>query len=242
MLIIDHFSVAIVEKHIITDFNYTFEPGNIYAILWENGSGKSSLAFAIFHHPRYEIAGGLSLNGESVTDLTPDLLANRGMYLSFQNVPEIAGIRLLEYLRTIYTKHFLQLHPDQKPPTGFIFRRMVEKLLPEYGIESKFLDRDLNVGFSWGEKRRIEMLQIALLEPSCIFLDEIDSGLDIWALDILSKKLEIWRSEGKICIIISHNFHLLDTIAVDRVIIIKSWQIDRHGGQELIHEIRENGF
>lgn len=99
---------------------------------------------------------------------------------------------------------------------------MVEKLLPEYGLDTKFLDRDLYVGFSGGEKRRIEMLQIALLDPSCIFLDEIDAGLDIGAIDILSKQIEKWRSLSKLVIIISHNFHLLDSINVDKVLIMKS--------------------
>jgi Fe-S cluster assembly ATP-binding protein len=137
-------------------------------------------------------------------------------------VPEIPGIRLLEYLRTIYTYHFIRKNPEAKSPTSFIFRRMVEKLLPEYGLDAKFLDRDLYVGFSGGEKRRIEMLQIALLDPLCIVLDEIDAGLDIGAIEILSKQIEKWRSMSKLVIIISHNFHLLDTINVDRVIIMKS--------------------
>ena len=144
------------------------------------------------------------------------------MFLSFQNVPEIPGIRLLEYLRTIYTHAFTLKNPAIKPPTGFVFRRMVEKLLPEYGLDAKFLDRDLYVGFSGGEKRRIEMLQIALLDPSVIFLDEIDAGLDIGAIEILARQIDKWRSMSKLVIIISHNFHLLDTINVDQVMIIKS--------------------
>ena len=119
---------------------------------------------------------------------------------------------------------------------------MVEKMLPEYGLDVKFLDRDLYVGFSGGEKRRIEMLQVALLDPQVIVLDEIDAGLDIGAIDILSKQIEKWRSEAKLIIIISHNFHLLDAIRVDKVLILKSWRIDRHGEQELIHNIRKNGF
>lgn len=242
MLSLDHISVSVWEKEIIRDLSYTFEKGSIYAILWENGSGKSSLAFALFHHPRYEVAGSLMFSGESISDLSPDILSNRGMFLSFQNVPEIPGIRLLEYLRTIYTHHFALRNPLAKAPTPFIFRRMVEKMLPEYGLDAKFLDRDLYVGFSWGEKRRIEMLQIALLDPSCIFLDEIDSWLDIGAIDILSKQIEKWRSMSKLVIIISHNFHLLDSINVDRVLIMKSWQIDRHGWQELIDVIRQKGF
>ena len=242
MLELKHFSVSAGKREIISDFSATFSSGNVYAILGENGSGKSSLAFGIFHHPKYQIRGNITFWDISLLQYTPDLLAKAGLYLSFQNVPEIPGIRLIEYLRTIYTRHFLDLHPEAKAPTGFVFRRMVEKLLPEYGIEPWFLDRDLFVWFSGGEKRRIEMLQIALLDPECIVLDEIDSGLDIGALDLLSKKIDMWRKEGKTCIIISHNFHLLDTVRVDRVIIMKSWQIDRHGGQELIQQIRESGF
>jgi Fe-S cluster assembly ATP-binding protein len=242
MLSLDHISVSVWEKQIIHDLSYHFEPGQIYAILGENGSGKSSLAFALFRHPRYAMKGTVKLLSEYVEGLSPDLLANKGMFLSFQNVPEIPGIRLSEYLRTIYLHHFQIKNPEAKAPTPFVFRRMVEKLLPEYGLDVKFLDRDLYVGFSWGEKRRIEMLQVALLDPKVIFLDEIDAGLDIGAIDILAKELEKWRSLGKLCIIISHNFHLLDSINVDRVLIMKSWQIDRHGGQELIDEVRKTGF
>jgi Fe-S cluster assembly ATP-binding protein len=164
-----------------------------------------------------------------ISALSPDALSNLGMFLSFQNVPEIPGIRLIEYLRTIYSHHFSLKNLDMKPPTPFIFRRIVEKLLPEYGLDVKFLDRDLYVGFSGGEKRRIEMLQIALLDPLCIVLDEIDAGLDIGAIEILSKQIEKWRSMAKLVIIISHNFHLLDSINIDRVLIMKSGQIDRHG-------------
>jgi Fe-S cluster assembly ATP-binding protein len=184
----------------------------------------------------------VSLSGEDLTGLTPDALARKGMFLSFQSVPEIPGIRLMEYLRTIYTHHFMHVHPDLKAPTPFVFRRMVEKLLPDYGIDARFLERDLYVGFSWGEKRRIEMLQIALLDPRVIVLDEIDSGLDIGALSILAKEIEKWRNMGKMVIIISHNFHLLDTISVDRVIIMKDGQIDRHGEHDLIESVRRDGF
>lgn len=221
MFTLENLEVRIEEKVIVRDFSYDFAPGATYALLGKNGSGKSSLAFALFHHPRYTLTGSVMLSGEDIGLLPPNILSEKGMFLSFQNVPEIAGIRLIEYLRTIYTHNFQKKNPDTKPPTPFVFRRMVEKLLPEYGLEPKFLDRDLYVGFSGGEKRRVEMLQIALLDPSVIVLDEIDSGLDIGALDILSKQIIKWRSMSKIIIIISHNFHLLDTIDVDRVIIMK---------------------
>ena len=145
MLELVHFSVSAGSRDIISDFSASFSPGNVYAILGENGSGKSSLAFGIFHHPKYQTHGEIIFRGRSLLQDTPDLLAKAGLYLSFQNVPEIPGIRLIEYLRTIYTRHFMDQNPGTKAPTGFIFRRMVEKLLPEYGIESDFLDRDLFV-------------------------------------------------------------------------------------------------
>jgi Fe-S cluster assembly ATP-binding protein len=242
MLKLEHIYVNIEEKEIVRDFSYDFLEGYTYALLWKNGSGKSSLAFALFHHPRYQLQWSISLQNEDITDLPPDHLSEKGMFLSFQNVPEIPGIRLLEYLRTIYTHSFEKKNPGLKPPTPFVFRRMVEKMLPEYGIDKKFLDRDLYVGFSGWEKRRIEMLQIALLDPEVILLDEIDSGLDIGALDILSTQIQKWRSMSKIVIIISHNFHLLDSINVDQVIIMKDWQIDRHGEGELIDAVRKDGF
>jgi Fe-S cluster assembly ATP-binding protein len=240
---LENITVTVGEKMIIQDFSHAFERSHTYALLGKNGSGKSSLAFAIFRHPRYLASGSMKLDGEEILSFFPHELAKKGLFLSFQNVPEIQGIRLIEYLRTIYTHYFSSLHgANTKPPTPFIFRRMVEKMLPEYGIDPEFLERDLYVGFSWGEKRRIEMLQIALLDPRVIVLDEIDSGLDIGALDMLSKEIEKWRSMSKIIIIISHNFHLLDAINVDRVLIMKDWQIDRHGEGDLIHDIRKNGF
>lgn len=242
MLKISHISVSVAEKSVISDLSYTFEKGNIYAILGKNGSGKSSLAFSLFQHPRYLLTGEVFYNEKDITHIGPDKLTSLGLFLSFQNVPEIQGIRLSEYLRTIYIRHFSTKNPDTPVPTPFVFRRMVEKLLPEYGLEKEFLDRDLYVGFSGGEKRRVEMLQVALLDPDCIVLDEIDSGLDIGAIEILSKQIEKWRNLGKTCILISHNFHLLDTVQVDSVLIMKDGKIERSGSKDLIQDIRKNGF
>ncbi len=222
MLELSHISVSVAEKQIITDVSYRFETGEIYAILGKNGSGKSSLAFSIFRHPRYSLSGTVVFDTVDISRSLPNELSDRGMFLSFQNVPEIPGIRLCEYLRTIYVNHFRLRHPGEKIPTPFIFRRMIEKMLPNYGLPTSFLDRDLYVGFSGGEKRRIEMLQIELLDPKCIVLDEIDSGLDITAIELLAKYIDVWRNKGKTCIIISHNFHLLDTIRVDKVVLMGS--------------------
>lgn len=148
MLRLSNISVSVEDKIIIPDLSYTFEDAHVYALLGTNGSGKSSLAFALFRHPRYTMSGEVGLDEEDISSLSPHELAGKSMFLSFQNVPEIPGIRLIEYLRTIYNHAFSRRNPETKPPTPFVFRRIVEKLIPDYGIDPKFLDRDLYVGFS----------------------------------------------------------------------------------------------
>lgn len=175
MLQLQNLSVHIGSLQIINHISYDFSPSAITAILGHNGSGKSSLALAIAAHPRYQSTGSIHLDGRDIIDLSPTERHEKGIFLSFQNIPEIPGVKCGEYLRTVYNTQFARLHPGEKLPSTFIFRRMVEKLLPELGLTPTFLDRDLFVGFSGGEKRRIELLQIALLDPKIIILDEIDS-------------------------------------------------------------------
>ncbi len=242
MLTLSHFFVSLWEKTIVRDFSYDFSRGAITAILGHNGSGKSSLAFALMGHPRYSVAGEMQFLGQDITSTAPNDRHAMGMFLSFQNIPEIPWIKVSEYLRTIYNAHFARLHPDEKAVSPFIFRRMVEKLLPQIGLDVSFLERDLFVGFSGGEKRRVEILQIELLSPSLIILDEVDSGLDIDALQMLADKIQSWKAQGKSIIIITHNFHLLDTIEADKIVIMKDGQIDRHGEKALVEDIRKNGF
>jgi Fe-S cluster assembly ATP-binding protein len=213
-------SIQIDGREIVSPLSLDFPPGQVTAILGHNGSGKSSLAFALMGHPRYQTTGAIILDGEDISVLPPNMRHEKGIFLSFQNVPEIPGIRLFEYLKTVYTAYFSRIHPGEKAPTSFVFRRMVEKLLPLVGLDKEFLERDLYVGFSGGEKRRIEMLQIELLSPQIIILDEIDSGLDIGAIELLRQYIDKWRSMSKTIIIITHNFHLLDSIRADSVVIM----------------------
>lgn len=148
----------------------------------------------------------------------------------------------MEYLRTIYNSHFERKNPNEKAPSLFVFRRMVEKFLPELHIDKKLLDRELFVGFSGGEKRKIELLQITLLNPEIIILDEIDSGLDIDALNILQEQILKWKSQKKTVIIISHNLHLLDKIAIDSIILMKNGKITQTGDKTLLQKIEAEGF
>jgi Fe-S cluster assembly ATP-binding protein len=242
MLTLNQVSVSIHKKPIVHSFDYTFATGETTAILGHNGSGKSSLALSIMGHPRYETLGNISIDSLDISSFSPTDRHTAGLFLSFQNIPEIPGIKVSEYLRTIYNAHFARQHIDTKLPSPFVFRRMIEKMLPSLGLDAKFLDRDLFVGFSGGEKRRIELLQAALLDPSIIILDEVDSGLDIDAIDILRQEIDKWHLAGKTIILITHNFHLLDTIDVDKIIIMKDGHIDRQGDRSLIADIRTQGY
>jgi len=238
MLTLNNLSVSIHDTPIITSLDYTFYDGETIAILGHNGSGKSSLALSIMGHPRYQVRGSILLDGVDISSYSPTDRHIAGLFLSFQNIPEIPGIKVSEYLRTIYNAYFARHHIDTKSPSPFVFRRMIEKMLPPLGLDPSFLDRDLFVGFSGGEKRRIELLQVALLDPSVIILDEVDSGLDIDAIDILRKQIQHFREQKKTVILITHNFHLLDSIDVDRIVILRDGQIERQGDRSLVADIR----
>jgi Fe-S cluster assembly ATP-binding protein len=242
MISLSNFSLSVSWKEIIHSIDYSFEAGKITAILGHNGSGKSSLALALMGHPRYEPMWGYTYKWISLHEVSPVDRKKMGIFLSLQSIPEIPGIKLLEYLRTIYNEHFSATHPGEKLPTPFVFRRMIEKMMPEIGLDVSFLERDLFVGFSGGEKRRIEMLQVALLDPECIILDEIDSGLDIDAISFLWQRIAEWKEKNKTIIIITHNFHLLDTIAIDNVMVMQSGKIAMSGSHALVEQIRKNGF
>ena len=238
MLTLNNISVSIHDTPIIHSFDYTFSDGETIAILGHNGSGKSSLALSIMGHPRYQVQGSIVLDGVDVSLFSPTDRHIAGLFLSFQNIPEIPGIKVSEYLRTIYNAHFSRHHIDTKSPSPFVFRRMIEKMLPPLGLDPSFLERDLFVGFSGGEKRRIELLQVALLNPSTIILDEVDSGLDIDAIEILRQQITQYREQKKTVILITHNFHLLDSIDIDRIVVMRDGQIEKQGDRSLLTDIR----
>lgn len=242
MLSLASYSVSIERKPIIHDFSYTFQLGRVYCILGRNGSGKSSLAFSLMGHPRYSVSGGLSLNDTSILRLSPDVRSERGIYLSFQSVPEIPWIKLLEYLRTIYNISEWKKNPEKKPLSSFVFRRYIEKICHALLLDVSFLDRDLYVWFSWGEKRKIELLQIRLLDPHYIILDEVDAGLDIEAMRILVSEITRLKDAGKCVILITHNFHLLETITPDEILILQNGILSESWGKEIIERIRNEGY
>jgi Fe-S cluster assembly ATP-binding protein len=242
MLQLKNYTISIGEKKILHWLNTIFDQGKTTVIVGHNGSGKSSLALSLMGHPRYTVSWKIEIEGDHISTSSPTDRQARWLFLSFQNIPEIPGIKVSEYLRTIYNSHFARQNIDTKSPSPFVFRRMVEKLLPPLHIDPKLLDRDLFVGFSGGEKRKIELLQISLLNPKVIILDEMDSGLDIDALSVLVEQIQEWQEKHKTIIIISHNFYLLDQIHIDRVMVMKDGNIEKEGTKELLEIVKQQGF
>ena len=237
MLKIDNLSVHIWEKEILNGISFDFEKGKNYCILWKNGSGKSSLAMTIAWNPKYEISNwDILLNWESLKNLSVDERSKNGIFLSFQNIPEIPWVKLFEFLKAIYDIR-------QERPTSFMgFKKIIEPLVEELEIDKSFLRRDLNVGFSWGEKRKIEVLQIRLLNPSIIILDEIDSGLDVNAVKQVSTLLKKINNTENTFIIITHLFEMLEGLPIEQVLIIENWKLKETWNKNLMNKIKKEGF
>ena len=240
MIQIQNLRVSVEWKEILRNIDITFETGKTYFLLGQNGSGKSSLALTMMGHPKYQIQNGsMVLDGEDLAVMAPDERSNKGLFLSLQNIPEVRGVRLWEYLRTIYNR---TLPKGTKVLSPFLCRRYLTTLIKELGIPEAFLDRDLNVGFSGGEKRKIEILQMKLLNPKYIILDEIESGLDIDAFRTVAELLSRVKTPENTLIIITHNFRMTEFVKPDIVVILKSGGIIERGGRELVDKIGKEGF
>ena len=237
MLKIENLSVQIKGKEILKSISFDFEQGKNYCILWKNGSWKSSLAMSIAWNPKYEITNwNIKLDNTSIKDLTADERSKLWIFLTFQNIPEIPWVKLFEFLKSIYDVR-------QEKPTSFIgFKKIIEPLIEDLWIDKEFLRRDLNVGFSWGEKRKIEVLQIKLLNPKVIILDEIDSWLDVNAVKQVSELLKQTNSENNTFIIITHLFDMLEWLPIEKVIILDKWKIKEVGDNNLMNKIKKEGF
>ncbi|OIP53154.1 Fe-S cluster assembly ATPase SufC [Candidatus Gracilibacteria bacterium CG2_30_37_12] len=240
MIQIQNLRVSVEGKEILRNIDISFELGKTYYLLGQNGSGKSSLALTLMGHPKYQIQEGtMTLDGENLATMTPDERSHKGLFLSLQNIPEVRGVRLGEYLRTIHNRH---IATGTKPLSSFLCHRYLTTLTKELGIPESFLDRDLNVGFSGGEKRKIEILQMKLLNPKYIILDEIESGLDIDAFRTVAELLARVKTPENTLIIITHNFRMTEFVKPDEVIILKGGNIVERGGGDLVEKIGMEGF
>ena len=237
MLKITNLSAQVENKEILHSISFNFQSGKNYCILGKNGSGKSSLAMLITGNPKYEITDGtIELDGQVLNEMSPDERARAGIFLTFQNIPEIPGVKLFEFLKSIYDAK------AEIPSTFLSFKKIIEPLMQELEIPKDFLWRDLNVGFSWGEKRKIEVLQIKLLNPKYIILDEIDSGLDVNAVRQVAELLETTNTPDNSFIIITHLFEMLQNLPLEQVLVLEKGVIKQVWGRELIEKVKKDGF
>lgn len=237
MFEINDLSVSVGEKKILKNINLKFELWKNYCILGKNWSGKSTLALTIMWHPNYKVdTWSLNIEGLDVLEMSPDKRAKLWIFLAFQQIPEIEGVKLFEFLRNIYNTHIW------KNTTFLKFKDIIIPLIQEVWLDKEFLRRDLNVGFSWWEKRKIEILQIKLLKPKYIFLDEIDSWLDVDAFKSITKMIGELNNQENCFVFITHHFEIIQNIDIDEVIILNNWEIKDRWDKKLIEKIKKEWF
>lgn len=225
------------EKEILKGLNMTVNPGEVHVIMGPNGAGKSTFANVILNNPEYtKKSGTVEFEGENINELSTDKIAKKGIFMSFQSPEEIPGISDLNFLK--YAKGKI----TEKPIKIFEFKKQVMQYAEELNMNPKLIERNLNVGFSGGEKKKNEILQMLVLEPKLAILDETDSGLDVDAIKIVSKGIEMYKSENNAVIIITHNTRILQYLQVDYVHVLVDGKIVKTGSAELAKEIEEKGY
>ena len=241
MLNIDNLHVTVAGSEIIRGLTLTVPAGEVHAMMGPNGSGKSTLSFALAGRDGYDVTGGTAtLDGENVLALKPDERAARGLFLSFQHPVEIPGVTTINFLRTALNAQ-LKARGEIEMPAPALLKLMREKAAA-LKIDPEMLKRPLNVGFSGGEKKRFEALQMAVLEPRFAILDETDSGLDIDALKIVAENVNALRAPLRGLLVITHYQRLLDYIRPDRVHVLAKGRIVASGGPELALELEREGY
>ena len=234
MLKIKNLTVNIDKKEVIKNLSLRLQKGKIHALAGPNGSGKTSLCFSIMGHPDYKISGGeILLDNENITPLSTEEKAKLGIFLSFQEPPEISGVGVYSFLMTMIAK--------QGQKHAFAALNEAKEIVRSLGLEQSFLDRNLNEGFSGGEKKKCELLQLAISEPQVAILDEIDAGLDADALKTAVKIIKKAAENGTAVLIISHSPRIFKMLKPDFAHIMIDGKIVKSGDAKLLKQI-ENGY
>lgn len=236
---IKNLSVSIEENPILRDLSLNVPRGEVHVLMGPNGSGKSTLAKALAGHPDYEVTGGEALlDGKSILGLDPDVIARSGLFMAFQYPSEIPGVSIANFIRAALTS---RLKEGEDINVSEYYGRLYKKM-DMLKIDRKFTARAVNDGFSGGEKKRCEILQMAMLEPKYAILDETDSGLDIDALKIVADGVNAMRGPDIGILLITHYQRILNFIIPDRVHVMWEGRIVRSGGKELALELEERGY
>ena len=237
LLEINNLFANVGEKEILKGLNLKIKKGEVHVIMGPNGAGKSTLANVILNNPLYEKKdGNILFEGENINNLKTDEIAKKGIFMSFQSPEEIPGISVMNFLK--YSRYNI----TGEPVKIFSFKEEIKKYMEELNINPKYMDRSLNVGFSGGEKKKNEILQMLVLNPKLAILDETDSGLDVDAIKIVSKGIEMFKNKDNAILIITHGTKILKELNVDYVHVLVDGKIVKTSSGELAEEIEEEGY
>jgi Fe-S cluster assembly ATP-binding protein len=233
--------VSVEGKEILKGVNLTVNQGEVHALMGPNGSGKSTLAYTLLGHSKYKVTkGDILVDGESILSYPPDKRAKSGLFLAFQYPVTVPGVTMFSFLRAAYNS----VHTDEKnqAPTLFDFREAMNEKMKLLGVDESFMNRYLNEGFSGGEKKRAEILQLALMKPKFAILDETDSGLDIDALRVVAEGVSKIAGSDLGVLIITHYQRILKYIKPNYVHVLYDGKITASGGEELSLKLEEKGY
>ena len=247
-LIMKNLSIKVAGKQLLKQINLQIKPGEVHALMGPNGSGKSSLALSLGGHPDYQVVMSQSttpvvtLDGQDLLNLSPDKRAGLGLFLAFQQPAEVPGVRINQFLRQAHQTLFAD-KSRKKYASAYQFYKYLDQVAEEIGVNRSLLGRNLNEGFSGGEKKQLEMLQLVVLEPKYAILDETDSGLDVDALKIVSKAVKLVQAKSQTgVLIITHYLRILEHIKPEFVHVLVDGQIKQSGGYELAKKLEKTGY
>ncbi len=242
-LIIKKLNVSIENQKILNDLSLEIPQGEVHAIMGPNATGKSTLAYTLMGHPRYQVeSGSVRLNGTNLLELSPEERSRLGIFLAFQYPVSIPGVTVANFLRTAMNAHRKAAHPDDKGIQVPEFRKLMLEKMQLLEMDAAMAGRYLNEGFSGGEKKRVEILQMAMLEPKIAILDETDSGLDIDALRIVSEGINTLKNPELGILVITHYQRILNYLKPDVVHVMADGRILKSGGPELALKLEEEGY
>ena len=235
MLKVEDLHVKVMDKEILRGITLSIGEGELHVVMGPNGSGKSTLALTIAGHPRYKVSSGrIIFAGRDITEMKPEERARNGIFLSFQHPVEVEGVKVLQFLQRVL-KNLRGV--DEVEAYEIIF-----SAVEELGFDSSILSRELNVGFSGGERKKLEMLQAYLVRPKLLILDEPDSGVDVDSLKVIAGVIAKLHSEGTSILLITHYGRILEYLNPQRVHVLKEGKLVASGGVELVKLIEEKGF